>query len=443
MPAAGYRNDWNLNNDGSNGYYWSSSLNESNPNNAWNLNFNEGNWNTNNNNRYYGFPVRPVCSSAQHLLFMDSLFTLTREQLLADLVQAYYDARRHKRSKPYQQHFEAHWEENLQTLCEELYTRTYKPRPSTCFIITDPKKREVFAADFRDRVVHHLYYNYTHVLFERTFIHDSYSCIPGRGTHYGVERLEQHIRKASKHYTLPCYVLKMDIRGYFMHINRARLLELCLQTLDKMATHRVMGHVPTTWQEVIDMDFLRYLTREIVLLNPIDNCRVRGAVADWDDLPYDKSLFHSPEGCGLPIGNLTSQLFSNVYLNVLDQYAKRVLGCQHYGRYVDDFYVVDTDKDWLYSLVPLVREMLRCDLGLVLHEGKTKIVSIWQGIEFLGMYVKPFRRYASRQTVARMQAKLRVLWFCPDADYVAAALCSYRGVLSHGRNRRLEQELIR
>ena len=102
---------------------------------------------------------------------MDREYKLTREQLRADLFQAYLDARRHKRNKPYQLHFEENLETHLDLLCEELYNRNYKPQPSTCFIINDPKKREVFAADFRDRIVHHLYYNYTHGLYERTFIY--------------------------------------------------------------------------------------------------------------------------------------------------------------------------------------------------------------------------------------------------------------------------------
>ncbi len=117
-------------------------------------------------------------------------------------------------SYPVEQHspmecFEADWENNLEVLCDEPYTRTYFPKPSTCFIITDPKKREVFAADFRDRIVHHLYYNYTHTLYERTFIADSYSCIKGRGTHYGIERLQKHIRKESQGYTVPCYAMSI------------------------------------------------------------------------------------------------------------------------------------------------------------------------------------------------------------------------------------------
>lgn len=270
----------------------------------------------NNNNRYNGQSVRAVCQS-QHLSFA-SVFCLSRQQLLSDLYEAYYDARRHKRNKPYQKRFEANLDENLNELCDELFSRTYKPRPSTCFIITDPKKREVFAADFRDRIVHHLYYNYMHEMFERTFIHDTYSCIKGRGTHYGIGRLESHIRKESQGFTVPCYVMKMDIRGYFMHIDRRRLLDICVATIDRMALHRVSKHRCERWCEVVDIDFVKYLTSEIVMLDSLVGCSVKGEPSDWDNLPHDKSLFHTPQGCGLPIGNLTSQLFSNVYLNVLD-----------------------------------------------------------------------------------------------------------------------------
>ena len=439
MPAAGYRNNSNLNNAGSNGNYWSSSLNTDNPNNAWKLNFNSDNYNMNNNNRNYGQSVRPV-RSGQHLP-ETSVFRLTRERLLADLRQAYYDARRHKRNKSYQLHFEAHLEENLESLCETLWNRTYQPLPSSCFIITDPKKREVFAADFRDRIIHHLYYNYTHLMYERTFIHDSYSCIKGRGTHYGIKRLEQHIRKESQNYTVPCYVMKMDIRGYFMHIDRKRLLGICLASIDKMASHRVSCHRPEQWQDMVDVDFIKYLTEAIVLLDPAVCCRMKGQQSDWEGLPFDKSLFHSPKGCGLPIGNLTSQLFSNVYLNVLDQFMKRELKCRHYGRYVDDFYVVSADKEWLHSIVPKVKALLSERLGLTFHDGKLKVSSAWHGVEFLGAWLKPHRIIVARNCVGRIDRKLDSLEG-ESPEKWCAALNSYCGILSHWNNFNIRKLLL-
>ena len=395
----------------------------------------------NNNNRNNGQSVRAVRAS-QHLPDHDSVCRLTQEALLADLRQAYFDARRHKRGKPYQQRFEAHWERNLEELCNELWRREYSPRPSTCFIVREPKQREVFAADFRDRIVHHLYYNYTHPLYERTFIADSYSCIAGRGTHYGIRRLERHIRQESQGYTVPCWVMKMDIRGYFMHIDRHLLLGICLDTLDRMASHVVSRHSKRRWCEEVDLDFVRYLTEAIVMLDPTAGCRIVGSRADWEGLPHDKSLFHSPPGCGLPIGNLTSQLFSNVYLGVLDQYMKRELGCHHYGRYVDDFYVVGADREWLLTLVPRVRTLLGERLHLELHEGKLRLDSVWSGVEFLGAWLKPHRIYASHGCIGRVRRKLHAL-AQGDTAHWEPALNSYCGLLSHWNNYLLRRRLMK
>lgn len=364
---------------------------------------------------------------------------------------AYYDARRHKRWKAYQLAFEYRLEENLAQLEEELLTRTYRPQPSTCFVITDPKPREVFAASFRDRIVHHLYYNLTHEMFERTFIADTYSCIKHRGTHYGIDRLEQHIRQESRNYTRPCYVLKLDIRGYFMHINREKLLSLALASLDKMATHRVSRHSPEVWGDRVDMDFVRYLTRELTLLNPLDGCRRIGKASDWDILPPSKTLFASRPGCGLPIGNLTSQLFSNVYLNPFDHFMKRTMGCRHYGRYVDDSYVVSCDRDYLHSLIPEVRRFLAEELGLSLHDGKLRICDVRQGVEFLGAYLKPHRRYVSNETLRRMESNVHcslcnvhLLRSTPYSSLFSlfSSLNSYLGVLGHYKSRGIQRRLF-
>lgn len=378
------------------------------------------------------------------------MFNLNYAQLLADLYRAYYDARRHKRRRDYQQRFERRADFNLCDLCRELYYRRYTARPSACFTITDPKKREVFAADFRDRIVHHLYYNYMHQLFERTFVADTYSCIKGRGTHFGIARLQTQIRQASCNYTQPCFVLKMDIRGYFMHINRQKLLNICLQTIDTMAAHKVQRGTQQRWRDVLDIEFVKYLTREIVLLDPLCNCRIVGRPSDWDDLPPNKSLFNSTAGCGLPIGNLTSQLFSNVYLNRLDHYMKRTLHCRHYGRYVDDFYVVDTDRDRLRRLVPQVRAWLTDELGLTLHEGKVVIRNVRYGVDFLGACVRPYRIEASAQSRRRMRPKIDRLCRTLGTDrptpeqveHVRASVNSFCGVLVHGKNYHLRRELF-
>ena len=308
---------------------------------------------------------------------------LTRQQLLRDLYVAYYCARRGKVERSYVRKWEMNLKENMESLCEDLFTRSYKPQPSKCFIVEYPKKREIFAAMFRDRIVHHLYFNYTHQLFERTFIQDTYSCIKDRGTHYGIGRITDFCRKESQNWQRNCYVMHLDIRGYFMHIVREILLEIAVATLRRLGTHRINKGSMRTWNDVLDMDFVIWLTETIVMLDPKENCIIVGDLSNWDGLDPAKSLLHLAPGLGLPIGNLTSQLFSNVYLNEFDQFMKRKLKCKYYGRYVDDAAVVSSDKKWLLSLVPEIRSFLSTELGLDLHMGKLEISEVHHGVEFL------------------------------------------------------------
>ena len=374
-------------------------------------------------------------------------FTLTRDVLLRDLHSAYTEAARHKKKTHAVTTFAANLEDNLNRLADALISRTYTPGPASCFIIRDPKQREVFAADFADRVVHHLYYAYTHILFERTFIADSYSCICGRGTHYGISRLAAHIRSESRNYQERAFALKLDIRGYFMHISRARLADIATARLTAMASHRLTPGLALTWAHVLDFDFLAWLTRVIIMTDATVGCVRRGNPRDWDGLPHSKSLFHSPPGCGLPIGNLTSQLFSNVYMGLFDDFMKRQMHCCHYGRYVDDAFVVSRDRQWLVGLIPLIRQWLSENLGLELHEGKTKIVDVRRGVEFLGAYVKPGRTYVARQTLSRMERHLvrlheRVLRGEVTKDELRCSLSSFGGVLGHYASFRIREVLF-
>lgn len=357
-------------------------------------------------------------------------YTLTKKALLLDLYSAFFCAKRHKSNKPYVLRFEKDLNANLRSLCDDLYYRVYKPEPSSCFIVERPKKREVFAAQFRDRVVHHLYYNYTHELYERTFIEDCYSCIPGRGTMDGVERMAMHIRKESMNYQRECYALKLDKRGYFMHIDRERLNTIAAKALIKMSTHKIAKGCHAQWDDVLDMDFILWLTKEIVMLDPKQNCHMAGNIKDWDGLDHNKSLFYTNDGCGLPIGNLTSQLLSNVYLNVFDQYMKRELGCKHYGRYVDDSYIISTDKEWLMSLVPKIRTFLSDNLGLELHMGKLHLIEVRKGVEFLGAFIKPHRIYVSRSSLWRTWKKVLEMDYI-DSESVWRSVNSFLGIIAH------------
>ena len=387
------------------------------------------------------------------LLTNDSGYRLTREQLLFDLYIAYYDAARHKHKMAYVQKFERDLRQNLEELCDDLLTRRYQAQPSKCFVIDYPKKREVFAAMFRDRIVHHLYFRYTHQMFERTFIADSYSCIEGRGTHYGVDRLRQHIRQASLNWTQPCYAMNLDIRGYFMHINRAKLLELATESLRTMAGHKVgmTGEVPipsgvlltpaTRWQDIRDMRFILWLTEQIVMLNPMENCIIVGDESDWDGMDHSKCMRYVQPGLGLPIGNLTSQLFSNVYMNPFDQWVKRIILCHYYERYVDDSTMVDACREWLLEQVPKVREFLADELGLQLHMGKLHVREVSQGVEFLGAFVKPYRDYISNKTLARIEENVKTIDL-RDIGHAEASINSYLGVLSHSSSYNIRHHLF-
>lgn len=363
---------------------------------------------------------------------------LTYLQLLVDLHTAYLAARRHKRLRPYQQNFEKDMEANLRDIADQLYNRRYQPGKSICFIIEDPKKREVFAASFRDRIVHHLYYNYTYELFERTFIADSYSCIKKRGTHYGIRRLEQNIRQESLNYTELCYILKMDISGYFMHIDRKILLDIVLHRLAKMRHHKVNNECKDKWDDVLDFDLINYLSEVIIMLNPTTNCIFRGKRTDWDTLPRNRSLFNSPDGCGLPIGNLTSQLFSNVYLGEFDDFMKRTLKVKRYGRYVDDFYAVSNDREYLVSLIPQIMCFLKERLHLDINKNKTQICNSNYGVVFLGAYLKPHRRYIVNHTLRRILAKIPQVCTTRNPHQIS----SYLGILSHCSEYRLTQRLF-
>ena len=380
-------------------------------------------------------------------------YRLTRQQLLYDLYVAFEDAARHKHKMSYVVKFERELAENLNALCDDLLTHRYKALPSKCFVVKYPKLREVFAAMFRDRVVHHLYFRYTHQLFERTFIADSYSCIKGRGTLYGVNRLRQQIRQASLNWQERAYAMSLDIRGYFMHISREKLLRIATGSLRKMATHKVglADEVPipsgviltpsTTWVEIRDIDFLLWLTEQIVMLDPMENCIIVGDESDWDDIDHAKCMRFVEKGLALPIGNLTSQLYSNVYMNPFDQFVKRDIRCRHYGRYVDDSDMIDPDRAWLLEQVPKVREFLADELGLELHMGKLHIQEIHRGVEFLGTFVKPYRDYVNNKTLERIKGRVQQIDL-RNCEAANRTICSYLGILSHTASYNLRREIF-
>lgn len=372
---------------------------------------------------------------------MESRFKISGDQLLTDLIRAYKDARRHKRWKMYQLEFENDLEHNLITLRDEILQGRYHPGTSTCFIIHDPKMREVFAARFKDRIVHHLLYNYLYDMFVPDFLLDSYSCIKGRGTHFGIRRLSEMISHESRCYSRRCYVLKLDISGYFMHIDRTQLLRMCLDRLWKKALESV-PEGELVWSDLYDFQLVEYLLETIVMHDPLKNCIRISGIESWEGLSPSKSLFCSEPGKGLPIGNLTSQLFSNIYLDGLDHFIEALVGPGRYGRYVDDFFIIGRNKAELRGYIPVVRGYLEDNLGLTLSERKTVISSVYQGVEFLGAYIKPFRSYPSSKSLRRLRAKLPHLKGT-SPKHIACSVNSILGLLGKHRSHNLRRNLIR
>lgn len=413
LPVGNYNNG-NFNNVGSNANFWSAT--ENNASNANNWNVNAGNANLNNNNKNNGFAVRCLQTPASEGFSPSELFSM--------LTKAYYEARRHKRNTKNQLEFERNLEENLLELAYSLMDGSYRPLPSVCFINERPVKREVIAANFRDRVVHHLLYSWIYPIFDRQFINDSYSCRIGKGTLYGIKRISRYIKSESQNFTQECYVLHLDVSGFFMSIDRNILYKLCIEGLKR-----------GQWKNIPDRNLCVRLLREFVYLNPLENVIYKSPPEKWIGLPANKSLKNVREKCGLPIGNLTSQLFGNVYMNPLDQFVKHRLKIRCYGRYVDDIILVHRDKARLLSAIQEIRNYLKGKLKLELHPNKIYLQQIECGCSFLGAYILPWRIYPGQRLVRNFVSSVRnpitPLWKQKNR------LVSYIGFLKHYDSHRL------
>ena len=203
------------------------------------------------------------------------------------------------------------------------------------------------------------------------------------------------------------------------------------------------------WEQSVDYGMIDFLVRSILFRDPVKDCLIIGDEREWEGFPREKSLRLSRiPGVGLPIGDLTSQLFSNVFLNPLDQFVKRELRCRHYGRYVDDFYIIHPDRCFLEMLIPVIAAFLEEKLHLRVHPSKIRLTRVDQGVRFLGAVIKPFRMYVSNRTVRSFHAKMH-LWErrCEnhklsdaEVDLLVQVINSYTGYLSHFRTSRLKKQ---
>lgn len=334
----------------------------------------------------------------------------------ADLFRCYLRCRRNKRNTLNQLAFEVGAEQNLLRLQEELNNGTYRPGPSICFVITKPKLREVFAADFRDRIVHHVLIEYLQAICEPRFIYDSYACRPGKGTHAGVKRLQDFTRSVTRNNHRIAYCMQLDVRSFFMEMNKDILKQL------------VRKHT--------DNAFMVWLADVIIDNDPTDHCRITRGGSLLGSIPPHKTLFGRPKHKGLPIGNLSSQFFANLYLNELDQFVKRRMQCRHYIRYMDDMVLLSTARGELLDWEMEIAHFLSGHLDLELRASKRRLHSVSSGIDFLGYIVRPFYILVRRRVVSNLKCKMR------SGRLNEQAWASYVGHFKHANARRLEQSLL-
>ena len=330
------------------------------------------------------------------------------------MLEAYYDCRRRKRRTASAIVYEMNYESNLIALRDRINTRTYQPGKSICFVVTRPRYREVFAASFEDRIVHHYIALRLEPLFELVFSPRTFNCRKGKGQLYGVKMLEADIKEASNNYTTDCYIMKLDLQGFFMSIDKSMLARM----IDKFIVKYYKGN---------DIDDLRYLCQVVVLHCPENNCERHSPREMWGHLPANKSLFTNGEGKGVAIGNLFAQLFANFLLNELDWYIEE-LGIKYHGRYVDDFYCIHKDKQVLLSAVPKIRAKL-AELGLSLNPKKFYFQHYTKGVEFTGAVVKPYRTYCCNRVLTNFIAAVRKLNRSKNIDDVTHAVCSINSYL--------------
>lgn len=300
-----------------------------------------------------------------------------------NLLVAWREFLRGKRKRKDVEEFSVYLMDNIFVLHRELANKTYRHGGYTAFKINDPKPRDIHKASVRDRLLHHALYRVLYPYFDQKFIHDSYSCRNRKGTHKAIDQFRKFARIVSKNNTRTCFVLKCDIRKFFASIDHEILEQI-------LAKH------------IEDRDIL-WLLAEVV------------------------ESFHAAGklDVGLPLGNLTSQLLVNVYMNEFDHFVKRRLKAKYYIRYADDFVFLHQDKRYLEKLIPEISKFLEGNLKLSLHANKTFVKTFTSGVDFLGWVHFFYNRVPRPSTKKRIFKKLSQ-YSNPET------IVSYLGLLSHG-----------
>ena len=318
------------------------------------------------------------------------------------MLQAWKKFSKGKRSHEDVATFELHLEEHLFHLRERLARGTWRNDPYMCRRIADPKPRIIHIASVRDRVLFQAVYQQLYPIFEKTFIHDSYASREGKGTHAGVKRFEVFARKVSANHTCSAFVLKCDVRKFFDRIDHQTLYTLLAK-------------------KVSDMQLFSLL-RTII------------------------GSFETSTGKGLPLGNVTSQLFSNIYLNELDQFIKHGLHARYFIRYCDDFVMLSDNLGVLQGYLRAISDFLSQRLFLELHPHKVTIHKLRQGTDFLGYVSLPhysvLRTKTKQRMVKRLSALAKSIATQEDFEQALPIINSYLGVLSHCKGTRLRAQAM-
>ncbi|OGN03864.1 MAG: hypothetical protein A2655_01235 [Candidatus Yanofskybacteria bacterium RIFCSPHIGHO2_01_FULL_43_42] len=320
-------------------------------------------------------------------------FTHKFEDIISieNLLEAWREFVRRKRDKRDVQEYYRDLMHNILALHQDLANHTYKHGAYQAFNICDPKPRNIHKATVRDRLLHHAIYRILYPFFDRLFASDSFSCRDGKGTHKALNRFRDMGRKVSKNNSATCWVLKCDIKKFFANIDQQTLLNI------------VAKHIK-------DSDILRLL-KEILI-----------------------SFSSSRSGVGLPLGNLTSQLLVNIYMNEFDQFMKHKLKAKHYIRYADDFVILSEDRDWLLHILPKIGDFLSEELKLELHPDKIFIKTWNSGIDFLGWVHFPDHRVLRTTTKRGMFKRIK-------ENTKPETINSYLGLLKHGNTQKLKNKV--
>lgn len=334
-----------------------------------------------------------------------------------NLYKAYLNARKNKRFRNEVLEFTFNLEENLSQISDELRNHTYKVGKYREFYVYEPKKRLIMALPFKDRVVQWAIYQLLNPVFDKSYMEDSFGCRVGKGTHRAVKRLHYWIKKvdnSDKKY----YYLKLDISKYFYRVDHDILKVLLRKRIkDKQLLNLLY--------EIIDYNDVAF------------GLALKGNLENEDDRIYGK---------GMPIGNLTSQMFANLYLNELDQYCKRELGIKYMVRYMDDVVILHHDKKVLHEYKTLIEAFLNNKLNLHLNN-KTAIRPISLGAEFVGYRVWPTHIKIRKSTSLKIKRRLKYVKKLYEADKIPfekvnATVQSYMGMLKHCDSYRLQSKIF-